>query len=167
MHETDGAERMNDDTKQVDDVQVLRGLLMMRRDTMEIQLLAQIEAEHQRLQDRMSHFPERLWLSAKTDSGRPTEYVRGDIVEGIRQQRRDAQAIVDKAITWRQSFGGFREGHEDLGHVATEEAEDSLMDAVLAEEHKREADEAAMEPEPDAPMHKGLRAYPDRDAGKR
>ena len=42
---------MNGDRKQVDDVRALRSLLVMRGDTMGIQLLAQIEAEHQRLQD--------------------------------------------------------------------------------------------------------------------
>jgi uncharacterized protein YlxW (UPF0749 family) len=40
---------------------------------------------------------ERLWVSASLDSKqRPTEYVRGDIVESIRQRRRDAKAEVER-----------------------------------------------------------------------
>lgn len=54
----------------------------------------------------------------------------------------ELEAIVEKAITWRRLFGGFREGHEELGHVATEEAEDELFEALLPEERLRD-DEAA------------------------
>lgn len=68
-----------------------------------------------------------------------TESRRDKLADELERLR----AIVDKAITWRRSFGGFREGCEDLGHVATEEAEDSLIKALEIEECRRETAEAA------------------------
>ena len=41
-------------------------------------------------------YPERMYLNESLDGIEPMEYIRGDIVECIREQHRAAKAIVDQ-----------------------------------------------------------------------
>ena len=98
--------------------------------------------------------PERLYVSEKMDDAGGTEYIRGDIVETIRQERRDAVAKVE------QLQGIMREACEKVaacGHTDT-------CRCCWCDMRRLFAEPAGYEP--DVPTHDGQKVYAHRDAGK-